>query len=88
MIFLLYQLFRTLPGGYIVNLYEFYSYKLIGKLTAFLQLQESSLRNRIVETSTTSARCSLASSLVPLRWRSGAACALSFPEDRRYSAQQ
>ena len=27
-------------GGYIVNLCAFYSYKLIGKLTAFLQLQE------------------------------------------------
>jgi hypothetical protein len=33
------------PGGYIVNLSVFYSYKLIGKLTAFLQLQEFSLRN-------------------------------------------
>ncbi len=32
-----------------MNLYEFYSYKLIGKLTAFLQLQESSLCNIIVE---------------------------------------
>ncbi len=27
-------------AGYIVNLSEFYSYRLIGKLTAFLQLQE------------------------------------------------
>ena len=27
-------------GGYIVNLCAFYFYKLIGKLTAFLQLQE------------------------------------------------
>jgi hypothetical protein len=32
-------------GGYIVNLCAFYFYKLIGKLTAFLQLQEFSLRN-------------------------------------------
>ena len=30
--------------GYIVNLSDFYSYRLIGKLTAFLQLQEFSLR--------------------------------------------
>ena len=59
MLFLLYQLWRALPGGYIVNLYELYSYKLIGKLTAFLQLQESSLRNKIVEASTTAARRSL-----------------------------
>ncbi len=29
-------------GGYIVNLSDFYSYRLIGKLTAFLQLQEFS----------------------------------------------
>ncbi len=36
-----------------MNLYEFYSYKLIGKVTAFLQLQESSLRKMIVEASTT-----------------------------------
>jgi hypothetical protein len=27
-------------GGYIVNLSDFYSYRIIGKLTAFLQLQE------------------------------------------------
>jgi hypothetical protein len=32
-------------GGYIVNLCSFYFYKLIWKLTAFLQLQEFSLRN-------------------------------------------
>jgi hypothetical protein len=32
-------------GVYIVNLCAFYFYKLIGKLTAFLQLQEFSLRN-------------------------------------------
>jgi hypothetical protein len=31
-------------GGYIVNLLDFYSERLIGKLTAFLQLQEFSLR--------------------------------------------
>jgi hypothetical protein len=38
--------------GYMVNLYAFYSYSLIGKLTAFLQLQEFSLRNIPVDTST------------------------------------
>jgi hypothetical protein len=27
-------------GGYIANLSDFYSYRLIGKLTAFLQLQQ------------------------------------------------
>jgi hypothetical protein len=42
--------------GYIVNLYEFYSYKVIGKLTIFLQRQESSFRKIIVEVSTTAAR--------------------------------
>ncbi len=30
------------PGGYTVNLYAFYFYKLIGKLTASLQFQEFS----------------------------------------------
>jgi hypothetical protein len=30
------------PGVYIVNWCAFYSYRLIGKLTAFLQLQEFS----------------------------------------------
>jgi len=43
-------------GGYIVNLSDFYSYSLIGKLTAFLQLQEFSLRNMIVVSSTSAAR--------------------------------
>jgi hypothetical protein len=36
------------PGGSIVTLRAFYFYKLIGKLIAFLQLQEFSLRNPIV----------------------------------------
>ena len=36
-------------GDSIVNLSEFYSYRLIGKLTAFLQLQEFSQRNQIWE---------------------------------------
>jgi hypothetical protein len=48
-------------GGYIVNLCDFYSYKLIGKLTAFLQLQEFSLRNMTVDSSTSAARRSLRS---------------------------
>jgi hypothetical protein len=38
-------------GGYIANLSDFYSYRLIGKLTAFLQLQEFSLLKQIVECS-------------------------------------
>ena len=38
------------------NLLDFYSYRLIGKLTAFLQLHEFSLCNQIVDSSTTSAR--------------------------------
>ena len=54
---------RLLPvrlGGSIVNLSEFYSYSLIGKLTAFLQLQEFSQRNQIWEHSSTfAARLSL-----------------------------
>jgi hypothetical protein len=41
---------------YIVNLSGFYSYRLIGKLTAFLQLQEFSQRNLIVGISTSAAR--------------------------------
>ena len=43
-------------GGYIANLSDFYSCRLIGKLTDFLQLQEFSLRNLTVDSSTTSAR--------------------------------
>ena len=35
-------------AGYIVNLSDFYSYRLIGKLTAFLQFQEFSLRKPTV----------------------------------------
>ncbi len=46
-------------GGYIVNLCDFYFYKIIGKLTGFLQIQEFSLRNQTVDSSTTVARCSL-----------------------------
>ena len=39
-------------GGYTVTLCAFYFYKLIGKLTAFLQLQELILRNMTVSSST------------------------------------
>jgi hypothetical protein len=39
-----------------MTLCSFYFYKLIGKLTAFLQLQEFSLRNMTVASSTTAAR--------------------------------
>jgi hypothetical protein len=55
-------------GGYIVNLSDFYSYRLIGKLTAFLQLQEFSFRKQIVECFTTAARLSLPSSKAKLTW--------------------
>jgi hypothetical protein len=48
-------------GGYIVNALDFYSYRLIGKLTAFLQLQEFSLCNQIVGFSTSAVRRSLRS---------------------------
>ncbi len=44
------------PGDYIVTLCAFFFYKLIGKLTAFLQLQEFSLRNMTMVSSTTAAR--------------------------------
>ncbi len=36
-------------GGYIANLSDFYSYRFIGKLTVFLQLQEFSLREEILD---------------------------------------
>ena len=48
-------LFLVRLGGYTVNLYDFYFYNLIGKLTAFLQLQEFSMRNRTVTSSTINA---------------------------------
>jgi hypothetical protein len=46
-----------------VNLLDFYSYRLIGKLTAFLQLQEFSQRNLPVASSTSVARLFLSSML-------------------------
>jgi hypothetical protein len=51
-------LLRVQVGGYIVNLLDFYSYRLIGKLTAFLQLQEFSQRIQPVNTFTIAARLS------------------------------
>ncbi len=55
-LFLLCHIFRALLGGYIVNLYEFCCDKIIWKLTVFLQIQESSFHNMIVEPSTTTAQ--------------------------------
>jgi hypothetical protein len=43
-------------GVYVMNLRSFFFYRLIGKLTAFLHLQEFSLRDLPVSTSTTSTR--------------------------------
>jgi hypothetical protein len=45
-------------AGYIVNLVDFYSDRLIGKLTAFLQIQEFSHRKLPVTSSTSAARLS------------------------------
>jgi hypothetical protein len=49
----LYLLLIVRLGDYKVNLCNFYFYKLIGKLTAFLQLQEFSFRIQTVDFSTT-----------------------------------
>jgi hypothetical protein len=49
-----------------VNLLDFYSYRLIGKLTAFLQLQEFSQRNQPVDSFTFTARLSFNSPKVKL----------------------
>jgi hypothetical protein len=51
-----------------VNLSDFYSYRLIEKLTAFLQLQEFSQRNPTVTSSTSAARLSFSSSKEKLVW--------------------
>jgi hypothetical protein len=42
-------------AGYIVNLSDFCSYRLNGKLTASLQLQEFCQRNQIVDSTTSTA---------------------------------
>jgi hypothetical protein len=55
-------------AGYIVNLLDFYSYRLIGKLTAFLYLQEFSQRNPTVASSTSAARSSHITSKAKLTW--------------------
>jgi hypothetical protein len=49
---------------------QVYSYRLIGKLTAFLQLEEFSLRKPTVASSTSAARLSLHSSKAWLAWLS------------------
>ena len=51
-----------------MNSCDFYSYRLVGKLTAFLQLEEFSLRNVTVDSSTSAARLSLHSSKAGLAW--------------------
>jgi hypothetical protein len=48
-------LFLVRQAGYIVNLSDFYSYRLIGKLTSFLQFQEFSLRRHAQVASSPSA---------------------------------
>jgi hypothetical protein len=55
----LYLIFLVHQAGYMVNLSDFYSYRLIGKLTASLQLQEFCQHNQIVDSTTTAARLSL-----------------------------
>jgi hypothetical protein len=62
-------LLRVRVGGYIVNLLDFYSYRLIGKLTAFLQLQEFSQRNQPVSF-TFAVQLSFNNSKVKLAWLS------------------
>jgi hypothetical protein len=65
----LYLLLRVRVGtsGYIVNLSDCYSYSLIEKLTAFLQLQEFSLLKQTpVPSSTSAARLSSHSSRAKL----------------------
>jgi hypothetical protein len=57
-------------GGYIVNLLDFYSYRIIGKLTAFLQLQEFSQRKHNVSCSTSATWLSLLGSKAKLSWLS------------------
>jgi len=66
----LYLLLLVRLGGYIVNLSDFNSYRLIGKLTAFFELQEFSLRKPTVTSSTSTARFSLNSSKAGLAWLS------------------
>ena len=50
----LYLLLLVRLGGYIVNSLDCYSYRLIGKLTSFLNLQEFNFLNPTVDYSTSS----------------------------------
>ncbi len=54
----LYLLLLVRVAGYITNLLDFYSYRIIGKLTDFLQFQEFSQRNPPVDSFTFAARLS------------------------------
>jgi hypothetical protein len=63
-------LFLVRLGGYIVHLSDFYSYRIIGKLTDFLQVQEFSLHHSPVTSSTSAARLSLNNSKGGLVWLS------------------
>jgi hypothetical protein len=51
-------LLRVRVGGYIVNLLDFYSYRFIGKLTAFSQLQELELEDLKIKTRLTNEKFS------------------------------
>ncbi len=64
----LWPLFLVRQAGYIVNLSDFYSNRLIEKLTAFLSLQEFSQRNPTVTSSTSTARLFSSSSKAKLAW--------------------
>ena len=55
-------LFTTELSGYIVNLSDYFSCRLIEKLATFLQIQEFSQRNPTVTSSTSSARLSFSRS--------------------------
>ncbi len=55
-------------GDYIVNSCDFYSYRLIGKLTTFLQFQE--FNNTTVDSSTSATRLALPNSSPGLTWLS------------------
>ena len=58
----LYLLLIVRQDGYIVTLSDFYSYRLIEKLTAFFQVQEFSQRKPTVTSSTSTVRRSHISS--------------------------
>jgi hypothetical protein len=64
----LYLLFLVRQTGYIVNLSDFYSYRIIQKLTAFSHLQEFSQRKPTVASSTSAAPRSLSSLKEKLVW--------------------